>query len=97
MTNKKMGAHARGQHGAKGAGSEPPGRRLDEFDIADELKGTNSLQGNDQGTARSERQAQAGADGDPDELLESFKKTGKHYRAAAERTGGNPDQHRNKS
>jgi hypothetical protein len=80
-----MGSNPRtAQHGAKGAGKEEPGERLDEHDIAPDIKGKNSLQGQDQEREMNERQAQANSDPDPDELLESFKKTDKHYRAESE-------------
>ena len=69
------------QHGAKGAGEAPPGKTPDEFDIADELKGDNSLQGEDQARRTSERQAEPGATGDTDDLRESFRKADKHHRA----------------
>lgn len=71
----------RSQHGARGAGEVEPGDKLDAFDIADELKGDNALQGRDQRRAPSERHAQAGATGDTDELLESFRKLDKKERA----------------
>jgi hypothetical protein len=71
------------QHGAKGAGKLRPGETLDEFDIADELKGNNALQGEDQDKHRSERGAEPGATGDTDSLKESFRKLDKHHRAAA--------------
>lgn len=84
-SGKAKGANpGRSQHGARPAGKVGPGEELDSFDIANELKGDNALQGNDQGNVRSERHAQAGATGDTDELLESFKKTDKHYRAEAD-------------
>ena len=72
------------QHGAKPAGETKPGERLDSFDISDELKGDNDLQANDQARTPSERHAQAGATGDTDELLESFKKIDKRYRSRAD-------------
>lgn len=74
------------QQGAKPVGSEAPGERLDSFDIADELKGDNSLQGEDQERHSSERHAQAGATGEVEtDLLENFKKIDKDYRAEAAR------------
>lgn len=81
------------QHGAKPAGTAAPGETLDEFDIADEMKGDNDLQGRDQARAPSERHAQAGATGDTDDLIESFRKNDKKHRAASEaekRRGGVP-------
>ncbi len=71
-----------GQQGAKGAGENAPGTQLDEFDIADELKGKNALAGNDQANVSSQRHAQAGASGETDDLIESFRKTDREYRAA---------------
>lgn len=64
------------QHGAKGAGVDAPGEQLDEFDLAADIKGRNDRNMN-------ERQAEADADPETDELLESFKKTDKTYRAEA--------------
>jgi len=72
------------QHGAKGAGKTEPGETLDEFDIADELQGDNSLQGEDQQRNVNQRQAVPGASGDTDDLLESFRKLDKHHRAATQ-------------
>lgn len=87
MSRNPSGANpAPSQHGAKPAGTEAPGERLDSFDIADELKGDNSLQGEDQERHSSERHAQAGATGEVEtDLMENFKKTDKHYRAEAAR------------
>ena len=85
MSNKKMGAHPTGQHGAKSAGKEAPGKRLDQYDLAADIKGDNDLQGNDQSNVPNQRQAQAEARGETDELMESFKKLDKTYRAEAAR------------
>ena len=71
------------QHGAKGAGMDAPGERLDEFDLASDIKGKHSLHG-EGNRHMNERQEQAEANPDADELLESFKKTDKHYRAESE-------------
>jgi hypothetical protein len=84
-SGKKMGHNPkRAQHGAKGGGQVAPGDGLDEFDMADDIAGDNKLHGDNQRSVNNERQAQAGADGDTDDLLESFKKTEKEYRARAE-------------
>jgi hypothetical protein len=80
------------QHGAKSAGVEAPGERLDELDLASDIKGRNALQGDSQTRSLNERQAEADADPETDELLESFKKTAKGYRAEAERLR-RPDRH----
>jgi hypothetical protein len=77
------------QHGAKGAGKVEPGERLDEFDIADELKGKNALQGEDQDRNLSERHAVPGATGDTDSIEESSRKLDKHHRAASQNRGKN--------
>lgn len=71
------------QHGAKGAGVDAPGERLDELDLASDIKGKHALHG-DGSRHMNERQAEAEADPDADDLLESFKKTDKHYRAESE-------------
>lgn len=76
----KMGAGSTGQHGAKPAG-ETVDERLDEFDIADDIKGKNSLAGRDQGQRANQRQAQAMAKGGTDSLSESFDKLDKDKRA----------------
>lgn len=82
--NNRIGSNpGRSQHGAKGAGKADDAT-LDEFDLADELKGDNALKGEDQLASPSQRQAQAGATGETDSLMESFKKTDKHYRAESE-------------
>jgi hypothetical protein len=84
QAGNKMGHNPkRAQHGAKGGGSASE-ETLDEFDLAADLKGRNALQGDDQQNTPNERQSQAGADGDTDEVLESFKKTDKAYRARQE-------------
>jgi len=81
MSGKKMGARAQGQHGAKTAGPDDGVDRFDEFDLASDIKGRNSLQGLDQGRANSQRQAQAGEKGETDDLIESFEKLDKDERA----------------
>ena len=81
MSNKSMGKHPTGQQGGKSAGTEAPGERLDEFDLADELKGRNSLMGQDARDGTSQRQAQAGATGETDGVIESFEKSDKTVRA----------------
>lgn len=82
--SRKTGNNPRqSQHGAKGAGVDAPGEQLDEFDLAADIKGRNALQGEGQDRNMNERQAEADADPETDELLESFKKTDKTYRAEA--------------
>ncbi len=85
MSSKAMGGNPTGQQGGKTAGKEAPGERLDEFDLADELKGRNSLMARDARDGTSQRQAQAGATGETDGLIESFEKLDKTKR------GGKPD------
>jgi hypothetical protein len=80
---KAIGGGANAQHGAKGAGKSDP-EAFDEFDLASDIKGKNSLQGNDQGRAPSERQAQADATGHTEGLIESFERADKHVRAREE-------------
>lgn len=84
-----MGSHTGGQHGAKGAGKEAPGKRLDEFDLASDIKGNNSLQADNQDDHVNQRQAQAEAHGDTDSVLESFEKLDKHVRAERDLGKGN--------
>jgi hypothetical protein len=82
----KTGSNPRqSQHGVKPAGEEAPGERLDEFDLASDIKGRNALQGESQARHLNEREAEADADPQTDDLLESFKKTDKGYRAESER------------
>ncbi|WP_338608752.1 hypothetical protein V6617_02045 [Pelagibacterium nitratireducens] len=78
---KKMGAGATGQHGAKPAGKTEPGELPDEFTYADEIHGRNSLQGNDQRNVRNQRQAQAGAKGQTEDVIESFEKSERHKKS----------------
>ena len=85
MSNAKTGAHPKGQQGARQAGTEAPGKRLDQHDLAAKIKGDNELQGNDQSNVANQRQAQAEARGETDGLMESFKKLDKNYRAEAAR------------
>lgn len=81
----RIGANpGRGQHGAKGAGQTEPGTVLDEFDLADRLKGDNDMKGLDQAQAPSERAAEPGSRDEPWDLLESFKKADKGYRARSD-------------
>ena len=77
---KSMGGGANSQHGAKGAGGSDP-EAFDEFDLAADLKGRNSLHGENQLRNHNERQAQADARGDTDDLMESFEKLDKDVRA----------------
>ncbi len=79
---KKMGSHPTGQQGAKPAGKTEPGKLTDEWDLADEIAGRNSLQGNDQENDHNERQAQAGSTGDTEGVIESFEKSQKHAEAS---------------
>lgn len=88
---KSIGGRANAQHGAKGAGSAEPGT-LDEFDLASDLKGKNSLQGEDQRRHRSQREAAAEATGDTDGLMESFEKLDDEVRA--KRDLGKQRQHK---
>lgn len=83
-SKKSMGHHPTGQQGQKSAGKAEVGKYPDEFDYADEIHGRNSLQGNDQENVRNERQAQAGATGETEELIESFKNTDPKARGSKE-------------
>src|SRR5690349_11874892 len=59
-SNKKMGGGANpGPNGHQFVGQENPDEAFDEDDIASEIKGRNSLQGNDQGRVHDERLTQA--------------------------------------
>ena len=84
---KKMGKHPTGQQGPKPGGKVAPGELPDEFDFADEIAGRNSLQGNDQENVHNERQAQAGASGETEGLIESFEKSQKQKDASAAKKG----------
>ncbi|HEV7344662.1 MAG TPA: hypothetical protein VGN60_03405 [Devosia sp.] len=85
----KMGSHTNAQHGAKGAGKSEPGGTLDEFDLASDIKGKNKLQGDNKDDYVSQRQAQAGATGETDSLMESFEKLDKDVRAERDLGKGN--------
>ncbi|HEY8577725.1 MAG TPA: hypothetical protein VIL88_15470 [Devosia sp.] len=78
-----------GQQGAKGAGTEEPGKRLDEHDLASDIKNNNSLQGENQNDHFNQRQAQADAKGETDGLIESFEKLDKDVRAEQDLGKGN--------
>lgn len=78
--SRAIGGGVNAQHGAKGAGKADP-ESFDEFELAADIKGRNSLQGADQRRVPNERQAQADAKGDTDDLIESFDKTDKEIRA----------------
>jgi len=78
---KSMGGKANGQHGAKSAGAAEPDAYLDEFDLASDLKGNNSLQGENQLRHVNQRQAMADEKGETDGLIESFEKLDKDVRA----------------
>ncbi|MCD7059440.1 hypothetical protein [Pelagibacterium xiamenense] len=84
---KSMGKHATGQHGAKPAGP-PRDDRPDEFEYAQDIQGKNRLHGDDQHNVRNQRQAQADARGDTDDLLESFEKLDKDVRARTDLNKG---------
>jgi hypothetical protein len=79
--DKAMGGHGRGQHGAKGAGVDAPGEQLDEFDLADDIKGMDRLHG----AGGSERQEQAGATGETESLIESFENADPAVRAGKQK------------
>jgi hypothetical protein len=53
----------------------------DEFDLASDIKGNNSLKGADQKDGLNQRQEQADAKGETDSLQESFEKLDKDVRA----------------
>ena len=84
-----MGSHTGAQHGAKGAGKGKPGEKLDAFDLASDIMGNNSLQADNQDDHVNQRQAQAGATGETDSVIESFEKLDKHIRAERDLGTGN--------
>ena len=85
----KMGNHTGAQHGAKGAGKAEPGEYLDEHDLASDIMGKNKLHGDNQNDHVNQRQAQAEAKSDTDDLLESFEKLDKDVRAERDLGKGN--------
>ena len=89
QAGKGAGSSAEAQHGAKTPGPDDGKQRLDEFDLASDLKGNNSLQGDDQLNVTNQRQAQAEAKGDTDGLIESFEKLDKDVRAREDLGKGN--------
>ena len=90
-SDNSTGSGGDGQQGAKGAGPMPPEAAIDEFDLASDIKGNNSLHGDSQGNRGNERQAQADARGETDGLIESFEKLDKDVRA--ERNLGKKPRH----
>ena len=85
----KMGNHTGAQHGAKGAGKAAPGEYLDEHDLASDIMGKNKLHGDNHNEHVNQRQAQAEAKSDTDDLLESFEKLDKDVRAKRDLGKGN--------
>lgn len=79
--DRAMGGHGRGQHGAKGAGVDAPGERLDEFDLAGGIKGMDRLHG----AGGNERHAQADATGETEGLIESFENSDPAVRAGKQK------------
>lgn len=63
--------------------------RLSETDIAAERMGRNNLQGDDQANVRNERKAVPDAKKQTDDVVESFKKLDKDYRAQEDLGKGN--------
>ena len=70
--SKKMGGGIPGPKGFQHVGPQNPDQALDEDDFASEIKGRNSLQGNDQTRVHSERHAEAGAVRKTEGVIESF-------------------------
>ncbi|WP_127751943.1 MULTISPECIES: hypothetical protein [unclassified Devosia] len=87
--SSNTGNRSGGQQGAKTAGQGEPGATLDEFDLAADIQGKNSLQGDNQTNVVNQRQAQAGAKGETDGLIESFEKLDKDVRAERDLGKGN--------
>ena len=89
-----MGAGATGQQGAKGGGSADPST-LSESDLASDIKGNNSLQGDHALSVQDERKAQAEATQETSSIVESARRTDPDYRAQAELGKGNrhSDEH----
>lgn len=68
-------------------------RNLRESDLAEELMGRNSLQGDDQANVRNERQVQPDVRQEADDVVESFRKRDKHYRARTDLNKGATRSH----
>ncbi|WP_309086066.1 hypothetical protein [Chelativorans sp.] len=64
-------------------------RRIGQADLADDRMGKNSLQGDDQTSVRNERQEQANARLEADDVMESFAKMDKEVRARRDLGKGN--------
>jgi hypothetical protein len=80
--SKKMGAGIPGPKGFAHVGPQDPDVALDEDDFASEIKGRNSLQGNDQRRVHSERHVGAGAVRKTEGVIESFENMDPKARAS---------------
>ena len=69
---RKMGGGIPGPKGFPHVGPQDPDEVLDEDDFASEIKGRNSLQGNDQTRVHSERHVEAGGTRKTEGVIESF-------------------------
>ncbi|ESR26759.1 hypothetical protein [Lutibaculum baratangense] len=73
-SHKTMGHGQGGPKGHQHVGSENPDEAFDQDDLQDEIKGRNSLQGNDQLNVHDQRQAQPHMTTKTEGVVESFEK-----------------------
>ncbi len=78
---KKMHSPKAGPKGHQHISDEDPDEMLEQDDLADDIKGNNQLQGNDQLNVRNERHTQADATRDTEGVVESFEKQDPKARA----------------
>jgi hypothetical protein len=64
---------------------------VDYDDLADDVQGRNSLQGNDQRSVRNQRQAVPGVKRETEGVIESFEKTEQHDQARRDAANRKPD------
>lgn len=78
---KKMNSPKAGPKGHQHVGANDPDEMLEQDDLADDIKGNNQLQGNDQRNVRNERHTQAGASRKTEGVVESFERQDPKKRA----------------
>ena len=79
--DKGMGGKANGQQGVRHASVDVEDAELTEAELAEDKMGKNRLQGEDAEKKHNERQAQPDRKLEADDVIESFKKLDKDYRA----------------
>ena len=59
----------------------PQAHEINEVDLAQDMMGRNSLQGDDQANVHNQRYVEPGVNREPDDLIETFEKADKDVRA----------------